>query len=435
MEPFSKAWWGGIATATIVLTAIIAPRTCTVLMLVVLSIAIADHVFRKGLPRQPERFMAPFAAIVAFAIWAMMSALWSPAFFHSLFKPVFLILVVVAVWLAMRSASTGTKPVVHYVGEGAMIGAAIAYILVGVEILTGQLITRSLMTAIPALHANIPKHVTVSGDGTVLNITIANLNRRMSILIWLFWPVMMLAYYDTNRLRRMFAYGAAAFGISVILLYGSHQSSQVAILGGIVTFAAAIYMGRKFLLTALTGAWIAIVLLAVPIALSVFYADAHKAEWLFRSARHRVVIWGTTAEEVLRTPILGVGADATRKAMRIAVKRSAADPSLKRDLGQFKSGYANHAHNVYLQVWYELGAIGALLFLGIGVTALNAIGRLKPVLQPVTIAMFVTTSLMIAFSYSMWQTWFISAFGMSAALLAIAIRKRSDNEGPGGSNG
>lgn len=427
MEPFSKAWWGGIATASIVLTAIIAPRTCTVLMLLVLSIVIADHVLRPNLPRRPSEFMAPFAAVVAFAIWAMLSALWSSAFFHSLLKPVFLILVVVAVWLAMRSASTSTKPAAHYIGEGALIGASIAYILVGIEILTDQLISRTLMTAIPALHANIPKHVTVAGDGTVLKISIANLNRRMAILIWLFWPVIMLALHDPNRYRRIFGIASATFGIGVILLFGSHQSSQVAIVGGALAFAAATLVSRSIVLNSLAGIWAAVVLLAVPIALGIFYADLHKADWLFRSARHRVVIWGTTAEEVLHAPVIGVGADATRNAMRIAIKR-AEKAKLKRDLGQFESGYANHAHNVYLQVWYELGAIGALLFLAIGLTALNAISRLKDVLQPIAIAMFVTTSLMIAFSYSMWQTWFISAFGMSAALFAIAVRKRSDKE-------
>lgn len=426
MQPFSKAWWGGIATGTIVLTAIIAPRTSTFLILFVLAAAIADHQMRPNLARQPQTFSAPFAAVIAFAIWAMASSLWSVDFWHSLLKPVFLMLAILAVWMAIRSASTATRPVVHYIGEGALIGASFAYILVAIEILTDQLMTRSLMTAIPALHTNISKHVLVAADGTVLELTIANLNRRMSVLIWLFWPVMLLAAYDPNRLRKFFGFAAAGFGTGVILLFGTHQSSQVAIAGGLAVFLAALVLNRSLFIKGLIGVWVAVVLLAVPIALGAFNAGLHKADWLFHSARHRVVIWGTAADEAMRSPVIGIGADATRKAMRMATDREK-QAGQRRDLGQFKSGYANHAHNAYLQVWYELGVIGALLFLAIGVATLNAISQLKSALQPIAIAMFVTTSVMIAFSYSIWQTWFTAALGMATALLAVAIRKRSDN--------
>ncbi|MEQ8822871.1 MAG: O-antigen ligase family protein [Filomicrobium sp.] len=426
MQPFSKAWWGGIATSTIVLTAIIAPRTSTFLILFVLAAAIADHLIRPKLARRPETFIAPFAAVFAFAIWAMASSLWSVEFWHSLLKPVFLMVVALAVWLAIRSASTATRPAVHYIGEGALVGASIAYILVAIEILSDQLITRSLMTVFPALYANISKHVLVAADGTVLEITISNLNRRMSILIWLFWPVMLLAAYDPNRLRKFFGFAAVGFGTVVILFFGTHQSSQVAIAGGLIAFLLALLLSRHLFIKGLIVVWAAVVLLAVPIALGAFNAGLHKADWLFHSARHRVVIWGTAADEAMRSPVVGIGADATRKAMRMATDREKQEGH-RRDLGEFQSGYANHAHNAYLQVWYELGVIGALLFLAMGVATLNAISRLKSELQPITIAMFVTTSIMIAFSYSIWQTWFTAAFGMATALLAIGIRKRSDN--------
>jgi O-antigen ligase len=79
-----------------------------------------------------------------------------------------------------------------------------------------------------------------------------------------------------------------------------------------------------------------------------------------------------------------------------------------------------------LQVWYELGAIGALLFLSIGLLTLRAIAKLQASAQPAAIAMFATTSLLIGFSYSMWQTWFMAALGLAITMFTIALRKRSD---------
>ncbi len=428
MQPFSRAWWCGIATGTLVLTAVVGPRTTTVLMVLVLLAALADQFLRPALPRRPEKFEATFVAVAAFAVWGLLSVTWSHSPLHSLLKPTFLLLTLAAVWFVLRGISTATRQVAHYIGEGALTALTIAFLLVAFEILTRQLITRSILSAFPALYANITKHVTVAADGSVLKVSIANLNRRMAILIWFLWPAIMLAIHDPNRIRRVIAYVGLSFGAAVILLYGSHQTSQLALLGGLAAFGVASWFNRTAVLMAVAGLWSVAVLLAVPMALMVLNADLHKADWLFKSARHRVVIWGTAAEEVMHAPLIGIGADATRSAMHKAVTK-ARQAERTRDLGQFESGYATHAHNVYLQVWYELGAVGALLFLTIGLFTLRAIAKLQAGVQPAAIAMFVTTSLLIGFSYSIWQTWFISAFGLAVALFAVAIRKRSDQLG------
>lgn len=419
MQALSREWWLGIATGVLLTVTFFGPRTTTAIMLLVLLAALAESALRPGLQRRPDILNSLFLALAAFAGWAMISALWSSAPWNSFLKPVFLMLATTGVCLALRSVSVSSKAEAHYLGEGALTALIIGYVLVAIEIVTGQLITRTILTTFPGLYENIQKHVTVASDGTVERITVANMNRRMTILIWLFWPMTLLLLCDPSKLRRWAAIAALAFGASVILVAGSHQSSQIALAGGLVFFAIA-WLNRRAALLAVTGLWSAAVLLAVPIALLVFQSDLHKADWLFKSARHRVVIWGTAAEEAMRSPIVGVGADATRKAM----KKSTAKRVLKRDLGQFDSGFANHAHNVYLQVWYELGAIGAALFLIVGLMAIKLISRLKDNLQPAAIAMFVTTSLLIAFSYSLWQTWFISALSLSLVIFAISARKR-----------
>ncbi len=420
MHAFSREWWLGILTGILLTVTFFGPRTTTAIMLLVLLAALCERALRPTLTRRPELFNSLLLALAAFSSWAFASAIWSPSPWNSLLKPIFLITAATGVCVALRSVSATTKSEAHFLGEGALTALIIGYVLVAIEIITGQLLTRTILTTFPALYENIQKHVTVAEDGTVVRVTIANLNRRMTILVWMFWPMLLLLLHDPSQVRKWAATAALLFGAGVVLLFGSHQSSQVALAGGILAFGFA-WFNRKAALVAVAGLWSAAVLLALPVALMVFQADLHKADWLFKSARHRVVIWGTAADEAMRSPIIGVGADATRRAMKKSTQTRA---RAKKDLGQFESGYANHAHNVYLQVWYELGAIGAFLFLAVGLMALRMVSRLTENLQPAAIAMFVTTSLLIAFSYSVWQTWFISALALSLVVFAVAARKR-----------
>ncbi len=421
MQLFGRAWWTGIATGVVLTTTIIAPRLATVIMMLVLLLAVVENLLRRSLPREPSTMDMAFFVVLAFSGWAMLSAAWSPAPVHSLLKPIFTILIAFTVWFALRTINAASRPYAHYLGEGALTGIIVGYMLVCFEILSDQLITRTIMTAIPSSHANLSKHVTVDVHGTVVKVTNANLNRRMAILTWLLWPAIMLALHDPDRIRRGIGLAAIVGGASIILIFGTHQSSTIAILGGVIVYGLA-WGNLNLLRNTVSGCWAVAVILAVPLALMAFQANFHNSDLLFKSARHRIVIWGTTAEEVLRSPILGVGADATRKAMHKATAKS----GRKRDLGQFKSGFANHAHNAYLQVWYELGVVGAALFLAIGLLAMRVISRLEAAVQPSAIALFVTTSLMIAFSYSIWQTWFMAALGLAIIVFAIAVRKRAE---------
>lgn len=421
MHLFGKAWWTGIVTGSILTMMVIAPRLATAVMLLVLLIAGIEHVKRPGLDRRPANFDQAFLLIAAFACWAMLTSIWSPAFWHSLLKPVFMILITVAVWFALRTVSTATRPFAHYLGEGALTGITVGYILVCIEILSDQLITRTIMSALPTAQENLSKHVTVDQEGNVTRITKANLNRRMAILTWMLWPAILLALYDPSRIRRAVSLAVVVGGAGVILMYGTHQSSQIAILGGLVIYALA-WLSLTAARVTVVGAWVLAIVLALPLALGGQKAGLHEADWLFKSARHRVIIWSTTAEETLKSPILGVGADASRKAMHAAMKQK----GRKQKFGRMMVGYANHAHNVYLQVWYELGAIGAGLFLALGLFALGAIARLERALQPAGLAFAVTTALLIAFSYSIWQTWFMGALGFALIVFAIGIRKRAD---------
>ena len=75
-----------------------------------------------------------------------------------------------------------------------------------------------------------------------------------------------------------------------------------------------------------------------------------------------------------------------------------------------------------MQAWYELGAIGALLLCGIGGVVLRGFERLPGPSAPYATASFVAAAVIGAFSWGMWQTWFMAAYAIWALLLVLAIR-------------
>ena len=86
-----------------------------------------------------------------------------------------------------------------------------------------------------------------------------------------------------------------------------------------------------------------------------------------------------------------------------------------------KAGDYAHAHNIFLQTWYELGAVGAVLFSAIGAVAWALLSRRPAALQPYAFASFVSAVLIGAFSWGMWQTWFMAAYAIWVMLLALAL--------------
>jgi O-antigen ligase len=148
-----------------------------------------------------------------------------------------------------------------------------------------------------------------------------------------------------------------------------------------------------------------------------YKAELHFAEWLPKSARARIIIWQYTADRTLERPLLGIGVKST-SALRDQEKhiRKAEKPDgfvLARGTGQ-------HAHNIFLQTWFELGLIGAILLALAGAAVVLRIAVLPLVAQPFGLATFTAFAAIAAFAWGMWQTWFICAIGLAPLYLRLA---------------
>ena len=80
-----------------------------------------------------------------------------------------------------------------------------------------------------------------------------------------------------------------------------------------------------------------------------------------------------------------------------------------------------HAHNAFLQTWYELGVVGAILLLAAGSAVIGYIGQLARNLQPFMLAEFAAFFAIAATGWGMWQSWLMALTGLAALYAVLAV--------------
>jgi O-antigen ligase len=163
----------------------------------------------------------------------------------------------------------------------------------------------------------------------------------------------------------------------------------------------------------LIAGWCAATLLVVPIAKELYARGLHLNSPIPLSGKQRIVLWGYTAEQVGKRPLLGIGIASTKKLdeRNVAAEKPAGYPYPR------KTG--PHAHNIYLQTWYELGATGAVLLLVFGLSMIAAITTLPERFRPYAAAAFASAATMGAFTWSMWQAWFMGLFALTLMVILL----------------
>jgi len=293
----------------------------------------------------------------------------------------------------------------------AVVFMALAYLLV--EILLHLPIKRLLATFIPALKPSA-KHILVK-DGWVIHVGAHLLNRSVAALTLMLWPALaMLALLHPKRQALPLAVILVA-GALLLLARAEHETSFLALLLSLVVFALSwisVQAGRALV----TAGWLTATLLVVPLALLAKSNDLHTARWLPDTGRARIILWSYTAEQVLKKPVLGVGIGSTKE-----LDEEHAPTAVRPDGYAYPLRTGRHSHNVFMQAWYELGAIGAFLLLTIGLLILRKLSRLPEAAKPYGYALFTAAAVIGAFSWGMWQPWFMAAFGLASLFGCLAF--------------
>ena len=361
-----------------------------------------------------------FCAAIAFAAYAMLSCLWSPAVADTLIKGAGFGAVAVAALVGAQLARLAGTPSFAIPAKGIVAGLAAAMVYVSVETATDQWITRTAMTYWPSLQLRfVGKHISVV-DNIVVFVSDGFMNRPTAVVSLLLFPGWLVARATLAKgLQWTYAVLSALF-IALVLAKSRHQSSQLAILAGgtIAVLAATQYRAAwRLVLTA----WCLAVLSFPLVAVGLHKAGLHNADWLFTSARARVVIWKTTVDRIGAHPILGAGAAATELNVRSDRMRAAGEIIEKGPFDPNEHWGGRHAHNIYLQTWFELGLVGVLLLLQAGLSVLTSVNKLDSAIRPWALGGFATVAAMLGFSYGLWQVWFLSAIAVAFVLSVFGI--------------
>lgn len=346
---------------------------------------------------RPERWTT--AAVAAFLALAAASVAWSPS---------------------GRAALTVVE--IGYIALAAgLAGACIADLPPPAARRLGWLFVGGLLAGILIFSAenalDHPLHRWVNAkDAGDLSVAEGNVPKRAAALLALLvWPAALVLHRRGFRLLAP-ALPLAFAGLSLL------QPSRSAIVGVGLGLAALLAAQRWTAATrrALGAVLAAAFAVAIPAAwLFERVLDLDHAPWLFRSAQHRVEIWWRAAGRALDTPLLGQGIDASR-ALKPMGETSQFDPLTE-------SLLPLHPHNAFLQVWLELGALGAALALAVGLLVLARTRRLEPADQPYALASFTAALAMVSTAYGIWQAWWMA--GMLAAGLMLTLATRVPRSG------
>jgi O-antigen ligase len=127
------------------------------------------------------------------------------------------------------------------------------------------------------------------------------------------------------------------------------------------------------------------------------------------------VIWGSTSLRVLEKPLLGHGLASTR------VLDEMARPLQGKLAGtDISDGTNMHAHNVFLQAWYETGAIGGVLLFLAGLPVLGWLRARSDRTAPYLFAAFAASVVVASLSWSLVASWYIATFGLVAVWCRFA---------------
>lgn len=371
------------AAAAMAPIAVLAPNGLAVLLAVAgAGIALCDPQARR-LAGVPQPILAIFAALLALAL---VSCLWAPDPLEGLdgiARSAAAGLAGLAVLSqALRLESVQTERLKTALMGGFSVGLAIVLVEMASQ-LAMQPRDSLFVRLFGALAANE-----------------AFLNRPKTVLALLLPLALAIAW------RRFGVLAAAALAAACTVAFVAGESMAAALaLAAALAGAAAFRIAPPRAVAALLVACV----LAAPLLpkLPVFETLAHRRD-LTVSIYHRAAIWQFVGERIADKPVLGWGMHASRTM-----------PGGHEKISGSAELIPLHPHNAPLQIWLELGGIGAALMAALlGFLAVNCNG--PPLRRAVLGATLVTAAAIASLSYGIWQGWWFATLWLLAAMAAAA---------------
>jgi O-antigen ligase len=353
------------------------------------------------------------SCVGAFFFWIVLSVFWAPDSRPAWAAVALFAAVLPAAWLGMACAGQIPAVLRRPVALAFMLALAVGSWIALEEALTNHVLRRSLNTYVPLTR---PRSILSRAEsGWILELYSFVTNKSVAALVLLMWPALLIRRTLLRRSMDRWLCWATVAALAYAVWRSDHETSKLAMVVSGLVFIIALWSHQTAFRLVAFG-WIAATILVLPAALLILKVDAHKSEQVQYSGRHRLVIWGHTAERVLKKPIVGYGIAATRVVDETEMPQS--KPKLPGT--EIPVGTNVHSHNMFLQVWHELGGVGALLMMLAGVPVLAWLRSRSSEAAPYHLAGFTAAVCIASLSWSLVAVWFIASFGLTAAWIRFA---------------
>ena len=387
-------WLGGVAIFVVVMTpllAYLAPLGFAPLM------ALAGLLCLPGL-RLTRAAAPPLLILVALALWAAVSLTWSPAAIDpSTLKGYGDIETLTALKLLLQLASYGAAVVaLRALSEKSAERAGM--------ILAYGMTALAVLVAIDAFDgaAIYQRFHLVTGDPIRPDLALVKVSTATYALALLIWPVTLILW-RRNAPRAIWVLIAATLVASKIV---SSDACLAALALGSVAWLMVRYGGA-------VGPRVLVGLVATPFVIAplavLVGVETGVIAWLHRlvpaSWDARLNIWTFAADHIQSHPFRGWGLDASRT---------------------FGSAIPLHTHNAQLQLWLELGAIGAALagvffcWLAYGVVRISQRSRGEAAAAAGALVSYLVIG---SLSFGVWQEWWLALGALT--LIACGLMRFS----------
>lgn len=347
-------------------------------------LAIRPSIF-KQLFETKSLFLVP---LLLFCGWAAASSAWSP--YESFEQGAKLLVLLPLGLLCVAAASAGADHgLMRGLGPAAFVVLAL---LLVVEALWELPLNR-------AANPDIPPHEVVR-----------NVNRGAAVVLALTWGAAAALLTSGRRLAALAVVLASA---GLALPFGLWANLGAFVLG-LAVFALA-YLAPRIAIWAVSGG-LAFWMLAAPFLTPLILANQRLVDALPLSWAARAGIWDYVCARILEQPWIGHGIDASRAVTdRIQVREL--------DIRAVQL----HPHSASLQIWFETGAIGAVLAgaaLLLGGAALSRAFRNNRPGAAAAAATLASLGLIANLSFGIWQEWWIATMFIAAALVGALAEPR-----------
>jgi exopolysaccharide production protein ExoQ len=370
---------------------VVAPKAL-VLLLFVVALWLLPRRWRQGQLRRPFQGRSAILAAMIGA-WALLSALWAlddAAAFWTFARLAGVAAMALFVLDGINDLEPGDSGPISWVLVAAFTLAAL---LLGLESLSGGAAYQLWFEWL--------------GRADEFQRTI--LNRSEILLLLAAGPC---ALTLLQRDRQAWATTAIAAAMAVVML-GVSNSNQIA--GALALVGAVVAWWTGPWLQRLLAGLLVVGVLGAPLLPTTFLTPERLAGYFdsnHYSGLHRLHIWHFTAERIAEAPVLGWGMDASRRI-----------PGGNTKLPGGGNIMGLHPHNASLQIWLELGGVGAVLWAvllaGLCLRA-GALGRRSE--RAVATGLLLAGLAVANLSFGIWQTWWLVALSLSGVMFALAVR-------------